>query len=141
MRAEPQQGDPRFLHGSSLIPHLDPLFCKPSICIEQLNTDSSLAVYPVGPGSVNFRVKCASEWRSHSHDGTDRYLGVDHDGRSATANLDGLRFNVEGFTRDSRAFDFQGKLDRNSRTARPLGTHNRVAGVIILHYFFTAQIS
>src|SRR5215207_2156071 len=98
----------------------DKLFPEPTVGVEQLDADASLAVKIVDPRSVYFGAQFTTG-RGHECDSrSHRHIYVDNDRRAAVTDLRrrGLRLkSISGFV---LTFNVQGKLDRNSGTAWPL---------------------
>ena len=73
------------------------LFCKPTIFVEQFNTNPAAAINLISPDAVHFGIEFASQMEALVYDRAQRHFGVEHDGGAASANLDCLRLNVERF--------------------------------------------
>ena len=96
------------------------LFCEPSIGIEEFDSDASVAVDVVNPRSVYFSRQLTTKWWNQLYSRADHDINIQEERGSAPADLGRFRFRLKRLSRRVCTFNFQRKLDRNSRASGPL---------------------
>jgi len=96
------------------------LLCKPSIRIEELDADAAIAVDVVNPRSVYFSRQLTTKWWNQLYSRADHDINIQEERGSAPADLGRFRFRLKRLSCRVRTFNFQRKLDRNSRASGPL---------------------
>jgi hypothetical protein len=96
------------------------LFGKPSVSIEQLNTDAPVAIDVINPGTIYFSGELSAGLWDQLHSRAESYIYIKKERGSAAANLSRLRLSLKRLSRGVCTFNVQVKLDWNARASGSL---------------------
>src|SRR5215213_4246895 len=96
------------------------LFCKPTIIVEEFDSDVPVAVDVVNPGAIHLGIQPTTKRRHQLYLRTDSDINVHQERCAAAADFNGLGLGLKSFACGVCSLHVKSKLDRNSRASGSL---------------------